>query len=104
MAIETEKYRRNPIFVDAVEVTPENFAEVAAWCGGEFANKNGMPIERNGDGVIVRPDEMYIRIEVLSPKNVRQTQAMVGDFILYTERGYKVYTPGAFHATWTKVV
>lgn len=31
------KYRRKPEVVDARQVTPENTAEVAAWCGGVVA-------------------------------------------------------------------
>lgn len=102
--METTRYVRNPLYVDAVEVTEENFAEVARWCDGEIANKSGEFIERDPDNnVILDPLQQYIRVRVNSPKSIRQTQANVGDYVLYTDRGYKVYTPGAFISSWTEV-
>lgn len=82
MAIQTQKYIRKPLYVDAVQVTEENFDEIAKWCMGDIYD----------DGASLK----YVRVRVHTPKSIRQTQAFVGDWILYTERGYKVYTTKSF--------
>lgn len=88
MSIQTTKYVRKPLFVDVIQVTEENFAEVAKWCQGEIHNEESGP---------------YIFVRVHSPRNPRQNKAYVGDWILYTERGYKVYTTKAFFASFELV-
>lgn len=89
MSITTEKFVRKPMVVDAVEATAENFAELASWCQGEMVTEE--------DGT------QHIHVRVHNPKNPRQTRAYVGDWILYTERGYKVYTPKAFFGSFDRV-
>lgn len=88
--IDTQKYIRKPLYVDAVRITTANFEEIAAWCQGE--------IQENGPS-----GKKCIKVRVHNPKNIRQTQAVVGDWLLYTERGYKVYTNKAFHASFDPV-
>lgn len=97
----TEKYVRKSLFVDAVQVTEENFADIARWCFGEICNIDETPVNSAED---VNPSKQYIHVRVHNPKNPRQTKAFVGDWILYTERGYKVYTTKAFQANFDKVV
>lgn len=80
--IETQKYVRKPLYVDAVQVTSENFETIAAWCMGNISS------EPNGT--------KYIYVRVHNPKTPRQSRAYVGDWILYTTLGYKVYTEKAF--------
>lgn len=83
--IKTHKFIKKPLIVEVVEVTTENFQEVSEWCQGTTYENDGNP---------------YIRVRVQKPLNVRQTQAYVGDWILYTEWGYKVYTTKAFRANF----
>jgi hypothetical protein len=86
MGVKTETYIRKPLYVDAVRVTEENFDDIALWCQGDILTE-------------VSPGQntkRYIKVRVVNPKMPRQTQAFVGDWILYTERGYKVYTNRAF--------
>lgn len=90
--IETKKYIRKPLYVDAVQVTEENFDEIVTWCQGEAPNDDGPQAKK------------YIKVRVHNPKNIRQSQAFVGDWLLYTERGYKVYTNKAFHASFNPVI
>lgn len=98
MAIETQKFVRKPLYVDAVRVTPSNFDEIKNWCQGEVAH------EFPGESGFSGPNgKKYIRVRVHNPKNPRQTKAFIGDWILYTERGYKVYTNKAFHASFDKI-
>ncbi len=97
----TEKYVRKPLFVDAVQVTEENFETVAQWCLSEVCNIDKSVVDKTA---AVEPTKQYIHVRVNNPKNPRQTQAFVGDWILYTERGYKVYTTKAFEANFDLVV
>lgn len=93
--MDTEKYARKPLIVDAVLVTEENMSEVAEWCGGE--------IKTNPDSSSV-PPESYILVEVERPLYDRQKQAFAGDWVLYLDRtGYKVYTPKGFENAFIKV-
>lgn len=101
MTISTTKYVRKPLYVDALQITLENFNEVAAWCQGEVRDYQDKPLdaERAQNPAL----ERYIHVRVHNPKNVRQTKAFVGDWLLYTERGYKVYTQKAFRASFDLV-
>jgi hypothetical protein len=90
MAISTQKYIRKPLYVDAVRITAGNFDEIAAWCQGEVQQDDAA-------------GKKFIKVRVHNPKNPRQTKAFVGDWLLYTERGYKVYTNKAFHASFDVV-
>jgi len=94
MAIETVRYIRKPLYVEAVRITAANFDEVAEWAQGEILQD-----EIPGKGTTKK----YIQVSVHNPKNIRQTKAFVGDWLLYTERGYKVYTNKAFHSAFDKV-
>jgi hypothetical protein len=96
----TKRYVRKPLFVDAVQVTEENFEDIARWCFGDVNNIDETPVDRSTD---VQPTKQYIHVRVHNPKNQRQTKAFVGDWILYTERGYKVYTTKAFQANFDLV-
>lgn len=94
MPVETTKYLRKPLVVEAVQVTTDNFEELAKWCQGEIVNNDGSDVEK------VNPGGQHIRIRVHNPKTPRQTKAFVGDWVLYTERGYKIYTQKAFDASF----
>lgn len=98
----TEKYVRKPLYVDAVQVTAENFMDVARWCFGEIKNKDGSDVDYSKGP---DPENQFIKVRVTNPKNIKQTQASVGDWILYTDsgRGFKVYTTKAFLASFEKV-
>jgi hypothetical protein len=94
MAVETDKYVRKPLYVDAVKVTEENFSEILGWCQGDIGFIDGREV--NGKVNEIDPKAQYIRIRVHNPQSPRQTKAHVGDWILYTEKGYKIYTEKAF--------
>lgn len=87
MSILTTTYIRNPLYVEAVQVTEENFFELAIWCQGEIINS----LAPGG-----KQHERYIQVRVTNPMNPRQAQARIGDWILTSDRGYKIYTPKAF--------
>lgn len=101
MPIATQKFIRKPLYVDAVQLTLENFDEVVAWCQGEVRDYNDNPLD--ADRAKNQAIERYIFVRVHNPKTVRQSKAFVGDWLLYTERGYKVYTQKAFRNSFDKV-
>lgn len=104
--VETAKYVRKPLYVDAVQVTEENFKAVVNWAQGDIGSSDAESSAQN-----LKPEEIeqidttkhYIRIRVHNPKSPRQTKAFVGDWILYTDRGYKIYTDKAFKDNFNKV-
>lgn len=85
-----EKFARKPFVVEAVQVTEENMAEVAAWCGGEV---------RTAD----KKANAYIKLGVYHAINKRQTQAFVGDWVLKMGKGFKIYLEKAMSKTFTPV-
>ncbi len=85
--ISAEKYARRPFYVDAVQVSEENMAEVATWCQGEVTQTP----DDIGD-----PVRTFIKVNVRRPLTERQSRAFAGDWVLRAGSGFKVYTPKAF--------
>jgi hypothetical protein len=79
------KYVRKPFYIDGVQVTADNMAAVAAWCGGILQSKD----TRSGP-------VPYVSVAVTHPVNERQTMAYVGDWVLKANTTFKVYTAKAF--------
>lgn len=94
--METQRYQRKPIYVDAVQVTADNMKEVAQWCQGHLVQPNGQENPK--------PGSPFVKVRVHNPQRPRQTKAFVGDWVLYSEfYGYKVYTQSAFQNTFVRV-
>lgn len=91
MLVKPSKFVRKPFVVEGLEVTAENIAEVAEWCGGEVRESNG----KRGYRV-----QQYIKVAVKNPLNDRQTRAYVGDWVLSASTGFKVYSKKAFVASF----
>lgn len=90
---QTEEFVRKPFKVQGARVTDRNMADVAKWCGGTI-KPLGEHDGRHGP---------YIEVRVQRPLFPRQTQAFVGDWVLYTPSGgYKVYTDKAFWASFER--
>lgn len=85
--LKTQTYRRKPFYIDAVLVTEDNLKEVARWCMGDVMQTTP---KDGGDPV------PFVKVRVHRPLNDRQTKAFVGDWVLYANKGYKVYTQQAF--------
>jgi hypothetical protein len=96
MGITTKQYVKKPLFVEAVCVTRRNFTEVVAWCEGSVQTEHPNHPQN--------PGKRYIKLEAHNPINTRQTKAYVGDWILKTERGMKVYSPKNFRESFEEVV
>lgn len=65
MALTPERFTRKPETVEAVQVTEDNMAEVAAWCGGELSTelRTGLPAILIEDGGVALPGEWVTRDE-----------------------------------------
>lgn len=96
MTIQTTRYIRKPLYVEAIQIDESNFISLAEWCQGEIRTNGGDFLVDNRDKV--DPKTQHIRLRVHNPKSIRQMQGHVGDWILYTDRGYKIYTQKAFKA------
>ena len=83
--MQTTKYVRKTFYVDAVQVTAENMPDAAQWCDGEIN------FDEEGN-----PATSFIKVRVKRPVNAKQTQAYIGDWILKSDAGFKVYTSRAF--------
>ena len=86
--IEVNRYVRRPFYVDAIQVTKENMQEAATWCDGT---------------IVSTAHDQYIKVKVKRPTNHRQTTAMIGDWILVSEYGYKVFSQRNFEMKFSKV-
>ena len=85
--VKPQQYVRKPFFVDAVQVTLDNIAAVATWC----------------DGKVIVDTPPYIKVKVKRPLAERQTRAFVGDWVLSSGNGYKVYTQSSFEKNFEDV-
>ena len=85
----TRRFMHQPVYVDAVQVTETNIAEVAKWCDGQLKeDKNGA----------------FIKVAVTRPQLDRQTKAYVGDWVLKGGMGLKVYNEKAFKKMFIEIV
>lgn len=101
VADEIKVYVKRPLQVNAVQVTADNMAEVAAWCKGEIRICTRRP------GKLQDVEYPYIKVPVLKPLTEKHTWARVGDWVLQNrqdETSFKVYSQGAFrhdfHYDW----
>lgn len=101
--LDKRKFVRRTFEVEAVQVTEENFKEVAKWCGGRIVTVQDLANAVVKEEVEERPAEKHIAVEVARPLNRRQTQAYVGDWILFASNGFKVYTSRPFRKNFVEV-
>lgn len=88
--MEIKQYARKPFVVEGLQVTDENLEAVADWCGGDI--RTGYV---HGEG-----DRRYIKVRVHHHISDRQTKAYVGDWVLRSGNGHKVYTNVAFEKSF----
>ncbi len=86
-----EQFVRKEFPVEGVRVTAENMEEVAKWAGGTIHRK---PASK------AHPSALYIHIDVVQPRNVGQTMAFAGNWVLKLGTGFKIYTDTAFQNTF----
>lgn len=88
--MQTNTYQRKPLTVEAVQVTEENLYEVAKWCEGDVRTHGAT-------------NKKFIQVDVLHPLNPKQTKAMIGEWVLKSDQGYKIYSDAAFKKGWELV-
>lgn len=97
--MKTEKFQRKPFIVECVQVTAENMADVAKWCGGVVTETDPQIAAQ-----LKKPVQTWIQVDnAQQPMNERQKQAFVGDWVLYANHGFKIYTTKAFERTFEPV-
>lgn len=90
----TQKYVHRPLFVEAIQVTAENMVAVAEWCSGSVQ----IPGERSKD--IPGP---FIKVRALRPAHEKQTMAFEGDWVVKSDRGFRVFNNTAFEANFDMI-
>lgn len=97
--LKVETYQRKTFDVDAVQVTADNLELVAAWCGGSIVTVSEVQEE---NALLPAPPKRYISVPVTKPLSKRQTEAYVGDWVLWADRGFKVYGERPFTRSFNK--
>ena len=92
-------YCRKRFDVEAVQVTPENMADVAKWCNGDVIQCGA----DGSDDLSTSADRDYIKVKVSRPLNEKQTRAFSGDWVLKAGTGFKVYTDRAMKNSFEPV-
>ena len=95
MGVTTTQFIKKPLYVEAVRITRKNFNDVARWCGGRVQTERANAAENAG--------KKFLKIDAHNPINSRQTKAFVGDWILQTDRGFKIYTHNSFVGAFDEV-
>jgi len=95
--MEIKTFDRKPFSVEAVQVTRENMKDVAEWCGGKVDTKTTPT--KNGT-----KREKFVKVPTTKPMNEKQTQAFVTDWVLLSDKKFKVYTHRAFVHTFQEQV
>lgn len=104
----TEKYTRKPFDVEAIQVTAENMDAVAEWCKGTVISPTrtvGTDTEPYSKEVVdPTPSKAYIDVPVKWATDDRQKRAVIGDWLLFANNGFKVYTDRAFKKSFALAV
>lgn len=82
MALEIANYQRKVFVVEGTKVTEDNLEEVASWCEGEVLKD--------------RRDQSFVKVPIVGSHRSRLSRAFVGDWVLRSEVGFKVYTQNSF--------
>jgi hypothetical protein len=84
--ITTSTFVRKPLLVEGIQVNSENMEQVAVWCGGTIQYTQS---KRN-----------FIKLQTKATPQARQNMAFVGDWVLKSDMGFKIYSKRAFDRTF----
>jgi hypothetical protein len=87
--MKTQEYRRKSFSVNAVEVTLQNFEEVAEWCKGEVAYES---VKMMG----AETKLPVVKIKGQGDNRGREFKAYLGCFIIELKGSFRVYKPTQF--------
>lgn len=93
--MDIQTFTRKPFHVQAVRVTADNMDEVAKWCGGKVIDRAN-PKNKS-------QEQYYVKVNVVRPITEKQTMAFVGNYVLKTGHGFKVYTKVGLDKTFEEV-
>ena len=72
------KYRKKPVVIEAMRVTPTNVHEVAAWCGGRVISE-----AKSSD-----PTDVYVGLDIPTLEGVMRAQTYHGgDYVIRGAQG-----------------
>lgn len=84
VSLDLQQFVHKPFQVQAIRVTEENLQTVETWCGGNIQTHP-------------KTGNKFIKVAIYRPISMRQTMAFVGDWILQSPTGFRVYPDVAFH-------
>lgn len=90
-----QTFYRKPFPVQAIRVSDENLFDVATWCDGAVQVTQPRSAGAGSTG-----QKSYVKVNVIHPKNVKQTMAFPGDWVLKAGNSFKVYSDKAFKDTF----
>lgn len=92
---EPRKYRKKPVVIEAMRVTPQNVSEVAAWCGGRVVTE-----AKSSD-----PTDVYTGLDIPTLEGVMRAQTYHGgDYVIRGVRGeFYPVKPDVFEQTYEVV-
>ena len=82
-----KNYKSKPIFVEAVQIQENNMAEIATWVEGEV-----ITLDAQED----KPAVSFVKTHVLRSKGYIRNKGYVGDWLVKSDLGVKIYTDSAF--------
>lgn len=96
-----KQYRKKPVTIEAVALTPENVREVAAWCGGRVVEE-GKPSD---------PSDVYLGLDIPTLEGVMRGETRDvsgryphGDWIIKGVAGeFYPCKPNVFDSTYEEV-
>ncbi len=80
MDVDPTEYVRRRFLIKAVQVTADNMAEVADWCGG----------------VVVNDDKPHISVPIRQGQKRHYLQAFISDWVTFAGPSCKIYNNSAF--------
>lgn len=89
-----DRYRKKPVVIEAMRVTPENVDEVAAWCGGRVHRE-----AKSSD-----PTDVYTALDIPTLEGVMRAQTYRGgDYIIRGVQGeFYPCKPDIFEASYER--
>jgi len=90
--MQIKTYTANPVVVQAIQITEQNMAEVAAWCKGEVRSEI-VPTEEVQGEVRTR---RYIKPKMYRAQQMKKNKGYAGDWVLKQGTNFKVYSDTAF--------
>jgi hypothetical protein len=87
--MQIESFTRRPFDVNAVQVTPQNAAEIAEWCGGKVGSSNYKlaGFETKLDTVLVPGN---------GPNKGKEVEARIGSWVVEHQGNFRVYRKKQF--------